>query len=59
MKKKEKPKKFKKILYIEDGSVFDSDIDMLTYNNPGICVIKYRQGSLAPIMVDIKNNKIV
>lgn len=53
--KKQRIKPYKKILYIEDGSVDTSHIDDLCDANPEIFVIIYRQGSMSPILVDIKN----
>lgn len=53
--KKQKIKPYKKILYIEDGSVGEKDIEELRNKNPEIFVIIYRQGSMPPMLVDIKN----
>ena len=53
--KKQRIKPYKKLLYIEDGSVDISRIDDLYDANPEIFVIIYRKGALPPILVDIKN----
>lgn len=44
--KKQRIKPYKKLLYIEDGSVDTSRIDDLYDANPEIFVIIYRQGSM-------------
>lgn len=55
MRRKQRIKSFKKILYIEDGSVDLNRIDDLCDANPEIFVIVYRQGAMQPELVDIKN----
>lgn len=53
--KKQRIKPYKKLLYIEDGSVDESRLDDLYDANPEIFVIVYRQGAMRPELVDIKN----
>lgn len=53
--KKQRIKPYKKLLYIEDGSIEASCLDDLRDANPEILVIVYRQGAMRPELVDIKN----
>ena len=53
--KRQRIKPYKKLLYIEDGSVDESRLDDLRIANPEIFVIVYRQGTIPPVLVDIKN----
>lgn len=53
--KKQRIKPYKKLLYIEDGSVDGNDIEDLRNSNPEIFVITYRQGAPSPMLLDIKN----
>ena len=55
--RKQKIKPYKKILYIEDGSVDPVYIDDLQYANPEIFIIVYRQGSIPPTLVDIRSTR--
>lgn len=47
--------KIKKFLFVEDGSVDIDDLGKRLAGNPEIAVVIYRQGSLPPLLVDIKN----
>lgn len=47
--------KIKKFLFIEDGSVDTDELGKRLVSNPEIAVVVYRQGSLPPLLVDIKN----
>lgn len=47
--------KIKKFLFIEDGSVDTDDLGKRLASNPEIAVVVYRQGSLPPQLVDVKN----
>lgn len=49
------PPKIKKFLFIEDGSVDTDDLDKRLASNPEIAIVIYRQGSLPPQLVDLKN----
>ena len=55
--RKQKIKPYKKLLYIEDGSVDQVYIDDLQYANPEIFIIVYRQGSIPPTLVDIRSTR--
>ena len=55
--RKQKIKPYKKLLYIEDGSVDPVYIDGLQYANPELFVIVYRQGSIPPTLVDIRSTR--
>lgn len=52
------PPKIKKFLFIEDGSVDTDDLGERLASNPEIAVVIYRQGSLPPQLVDLKNGGI-
>nr|DAK85949.1 MAG TPA: hypothetical protein [Caudoviricetes sp.] len=58
MDKKQIPTKVKKFLFVEDGSVDTDDLAAQLENNPEIAIVVYRQGSLPPQLVDIKNGGI-
>nr|DAM56595.1 MAG TPA: hypothetical protein [Caudoviricetes sp.] len=47
--------KIKKFLFVEDGSVDIGDLGKRLAGNPEIAVVVYRQGSLPPQLVDVKN----
>lgn len=47
--------KIKKFLFIEDGSVDTDDLGKRLASNPEIAIVIYRQGSLPPQLVDLKN----
>ena len=47
--------KIKKFLFVEDGSVDIDDLGKRLAGNPEIAVAVYRQGSLPPQLVDLKN----
>ena len=53
--KKQKIKPYKKILYIEGGSVEPRCLRDLREANPEIFIIIYRQGSAQPKLVDIRS----
>ena len=53
--RKQKIKSYKKLLYIEDGSVDQDCIYDLQYANPEIFIIVYRQGSIPPTLADIRS----
>lgn len=46
--------KIEKFLFVEDGSVDIDDLGKRLAGNPEIAVVVYRQGSLPPLLVDIK-----
>lgn len=50
--------KIKKFLFVEDGSVDIADLGKGLASNPEIAVVIYRQGSLPPQLVDLKNGGI-
>ena len=52
---KQKIKPYKKLLYIEDGSVDLNRLEALRTANPEIFIIVYRQGSAQPKLVDIRS----
>lgn len=58
MDKKQIPTKVKKFLFVEDGSVDTDDLAAQLENNPEIAIVFYRQGSLPPQLVDIKNGGV-
>lgn len=47
--------KIKKFLFVEDGSVDTDDLDKRLASTPEIAIVIYRQGSLPPLLVDVKN----
>ena len=47
--------KIKKFLFVEDGSVDIDDLGKRLAGNPEIAVVVYRQGSLPPQLVDVRN----
>ena len=53
--RKQKIKPYKKILYIEGGSVDPRFLRDLRAANPEIFIIIYRQGSALPKLVDIRS----
>ena len=53
--RKQKIKPYKKILYIEGGSVDPRFLRDLREANPEIFIIIYRQGSALPKLVDIRS----
>ena len=53
--RKQKIKPYKKILYIEGGSVDQRLLQTLRVANPEIFIIIYRQGSAQPKLVDIRS----
>ena len=53
--RKQKIKPYKKILYIEGGSVDPRFLRDLRAANPEIFIIIYRQGSVQPKLVDIRS----
>ena len=53
--RKQKIKPYKKILYIEGGSVDPRFLRDLRSANPEIFIIIYRQGSALPKLVDIRS----
>lgn len=55
--RKQKIKPYKKLLYIEDGSVDLDYIYDLHIANPEIFIIIYRQGSIPPTLVDIRSTR--
>lgn len=49
---------YEKFLFIEDGSVDVLDlVEELSKTNPEIKVIVYRQGSIQPRLIEIKEDK--
>lgn len=58
MDRKQIPTKVKKFLFVEDGSVDTDELGRQLENNPEIAIVVYRQGSLPPQLVDIKNGGI-
>lgn len=50
--------KVKKFLFVEDGSVDLDELETKLANNPEIAIVVYRQGSLPPQLVDIKNGGV-
>lgn len=57
MRRKQRIKPFKKILYIEDGSVNLNYIEHLNITNPDILIIIYRQGSAQPVLININSSR--
>ena len=55
--RKQKIKPYKKILYIEGGSVDPRFLRDLRVANPEFFIIIYRQGSALPKLVDIRVEK--
>ena len=55
--KKQKIKPYKKILYVEGGSVDPRFLRDLRAANPEIFVIVCRPGSIPPTLVDIRSTK--
>ena len=53
--RKQKIKPYKKLLYIESGSVDPRFLRTLRAANPEIFIIIYRQGSIPPKLVDIRS----
>ena len=56
--RKQKIKPYKKILYIEGGSVDPRFLRDLRAANPEIFIIIYRQGSAQPKLVDIRLKEV-
>ena len=52
--REQKIKPYKKLLYIEDGSVDLTCLEDLHTANPDIFIIIYRQGSMPPKLVVIE-----
>lgn len=48
--------KVKKFLFIEDGSVDTDELGWRLENNPEIAIVVYRQGSMPPQLVDVKEH---
>lgn len=46
--------KVKKFLFIEDGSVDTDELGWQLGGNPEIAIVVYRQGSMPPQLVDVK-----
>lgn len=46
--KSDKP--YKKIMYVEEGSVNESDLKKLELRNPRVLVIRYRKGKDLPVL---------
>ena len=44
----------KKFLFIEDGSVDTDELGRRLEKNPEIAIVVYRQGSLPPQLIDVK-----
>ena len=55
--KKQKNKPYKKILYIEGGSVDSRVLQTLRESNPEIFIIIYRHGTIPPTLVDIRRTR--
>lgn len=47
-------KKVKRFLFVEDGSVDTDELGWQLENNPEIAIVVYRQGSVPPQLVDVK-----
>lgn len=43
-------KPYKKIMYVEEGSVNESDLKKLEIRNPRVLVIRYRKGKDLPVI---------
>ena len=43
-------KPYKKIMYVEEGSVNESDLKKLELRNPRVLVIRYRKGKDLPVL---------
>lgn len=46
--------KVKKFLFVEDGSVDTDELGVQLEKNPEIAIVVYRQGSLPPQLIDVK-----
>lgn len=46
--------KVKRFLFVEDGSVDTDELGWQLENNPEIAIVVYRQGSLPPQLIDVK-----
>lgn len=46
--------KVKRFLFVEDGSVDTDELGRQLENNPEIAIVVYRQGSLPPQLIDVK-----
>lgn len=46
--------KVKKFLFVEEGSVDTDELGVQLEKNPEIAIVVYRQGSLPPQLVDVK-----
>lgn len=46
--------KVKRFLFVEDGSVDTDELGWRLENNPEIAIVVYRQGSVPPQLVDVK-----
>ena len=55
--RKQKIKPYKKILYVEGGSVDPRFLQTLRAANPEILMIIYRKGSIPPTLVDIRSTR--
>lgn len=44
---------YEQLLFVEDGSITEKDINNLKKHNPEIKVVKYRQGSVMPQLKEI------
>lgn len=48
--------KVKRFLFVEDGSVDTDELGRQLENNPEIAIVVYRQGSMLPQLVDVKEH---